>query len=316
MANPSLKVIFAGTPEFAAVALESLLLSGHEVLAVYTQPDRPAGRGLKLTPSPVKQLALQHSLSVHQPKSLKDDHEKKILADFHADVMVVAAYGMLLPADVLNIPRLGCVNIHPSLLPRWRGAAPIQRTIYAGDTETGVTIMQMDEGLDTGPILYQMHYPLSGVETSAFLHDELAKVGAHALVTTLDLLAQGCLTPQPQDNAQTTYAQKISKEEALIDWMRPAIELEHEIRAFNPWPIAYTSWHQQSLRIWEAKALDQDHHAEPRTILKASRDGIDIATGKGVLRLLQLQLPGGKALSVADFYNARKNDLVVGEHLV
>jgi methionyl-tRNA formyltransferase len=229
---------------------------------------------------------------------------------------VVAAYGMLLPSDVLRIPRLGCINIHPSLLPRWRGAAPIQRTIYAGDTETGVTIMQMDEGLDTGPMLLQTHYTLAPDETTQTLHDRLAKVGAQALIEVLNQLANSNIEAKAQDNSQTTYAQKISKEEALIDWTRPALELEREIRAFNPWPVAYTSWQGQSLRIWSAKVIEQQHNASPRTILQASRDGIDIATGQGVLRLLQLQLPGKKAMSVADFYNARQHELVIGEHLL
>ena len=213
MPTSSLKIIFAGTPPFAAVALEALLQSSHQIVAVYTQPDRPAGRGLKLTPSAVKTLALQHQLPLYQPKTLKDEQEQKVLADFHADVMVVAAYGLLLPEAVLAIPRLGCINIHPSLLPRWRGAAPIQRTIFAGDKESGVTIMQMDAGLDTGPILLQREYPLAPDDTSQTLHDKLAVVGAEALIETLDLLAQDKIKPIPQDNTLATYAQKISKEE-------------------------------------------------------------------------------------------------------
>ncbi len=313
--NSSLKIIFAGTPEFAAVALESLLHSQHQVVAVYTQPDRPSGRGLKLTPSPVKTLAMLYQLPVYQPPSLKDTYEQEQLVSFHADVMVVAAYGMLLPAAVLRIPRLGCINIHPSLLPRWRGAAPIQRAIFAGDTITGVTIMQMDPGLDTGPILLQRQYVMEPDETSQTLHDVLAKVGAEALIDTLDLLAQNKIDPQPQDHHASTYAEKISKEEAILDWTRPAVELEREIRAFNPWPVAYTTWQGQSFRIWHAKAVAEQHHAEPRTILHASREGVDIATGEGILRLLQVQLPGGKIMSIGDFYNARRHELRVGEKL-
>lgn len=313
MVTPSLKIIFAGTPEFAAVALEALVHSSHQVIAVYTQPDRPAGRGLKLTPSPVKAVSLNYQIPVHQPTSLKDEYEQALLRGFNADVMVVAAYGMLLPATILDIPRLGCINIHPSLLPRWRGAAPIQRAIFAGDTITGVTIMQMDPGLDTGPILSQCQYVIDPTETSQTLHDELAKLGAMVLIETLNLLATDSIKAQPQNNALATYANKISKEEALIDWMQPAVELEHEVRAFNPWPVAYTSWKGQNLRIWQAKAIAKDHEVEPRTLLHASRDGIDIATGKGVLRLLQVQLPGGKAMPIADFYNARQHELVVGE---
>jgi methionyl-tRNA formyltransferase len=311
-----MKIIFAGTPAFAEFALQALIRSPHEIVAVYTQPDRPSGRGLKVTPSPVKTLALTHHLPVHQPVSLKGETEQKEMAALQADVMVVAAYGLLLPAAVLSIPAFGCINIHPSLLPRWRGAAPIQRTLFAGDKETGVTIMQMDAGLDTGPMLLQKHYTIAADETSKTLHDKLAVIGAEALIETLTLLEQGKLQPQVQDNSLATYANKISKEEALIDWSRPAVELENEIRAFNPWPVAYTSWKAQSLRIWLAKATGETSQAEPRTIIRASRDGIDVATGAGVLRLLQLQLPGGKTQAVADFYNAHREQLIIGEHLI
>lgn len=311
----SLNIIFAGTPEFAAVALNALLHSAHRVVAVYTQPDRPAGRGLKLKQSPVKEMALLNQLPVYQPENLKDESDQQVLADLHADVMVVAAYGLLLPSAVLRIPRLGCINIHPSILPRWRGAAPIQRTIFSGDTKTGVSIMQMEEGLDTGPVLLTREYTLIQDETSQTLHDTLAELGAKACLTTLDLLDDNKITPVIQDNSLATYAQKISKEEALIDWEQPALELEHEIRAFNPWPVAYTSFQGQNLRIWSAKALQNIHNTSPRTILNATREGIDIATGEGVLRLLQLQLPGGKVMSVADFYNAYHDKLIIGEHL-
>lgn len=316
MSTPSLKVIFAGTPAFAVAALQALLDSPHEVVAVYTQPDRPAGRGLKLTPSPIKILALDNQLPVYQPASLKSGEEQARLAHFRADVMVVAAYGLLLPEAVLRIPRLGCVNIHPSLLPRWRGAAPIQRTVYAGDKETGVTIMQMDVGLDTGPMLLQRKIDMTTDETSQTLHDKLSQAGAVALIETLNLLAENKIQAVPQENEYTTYANKITKEEALIDWSKSAIELDREVRAFNPWPISYTTWKAQSLRVWKAKVIDHSKVASPRTILHASREGIDIAAGEGVLRLLQIQLPGGKVLSVADFYNAHRNELVVGEMLI
>lgn len=312
-----LKIVFAGTPEFAAVALEALISTSHDIVAVYTQPDRPAGRGLKLTPSAVKTLALQYQIPVYQPKSLKESHEQDILASLNADVMVVAAYGLLLPSAVLRTPRLGCINIHPSLLPRWRGAAPIQRTIFAGDTETGVTIMQMDEGLDTGPMLLVKPYTLKANETSQTLHDTLAKIGAQALVEAIDLYAAGKIIPKIQDNDFATYAHKISKEEALIDWTRPAVELDREIRAFNPWPVAYTTWQGQNLRIWEAMVLPHTaNNAVPRTIVNASCEGIDIATGIDTLRLLKVQLPGGKVLSAADFYNARREELTPGQHLI
>jgi len=231
-------------------------------------------------------------------------------------VMVVAAYGMLLPVPILQLPRYGCINIHPSLLPRWRGAAPIQRTIFAGDTITGVTIMQMDQGLDTGPILLQQPYVMDTDETSQTLHDKLARVGAAALIETLDLLAQEKIVARPQDNSLATYAHKINKEEALVDWRQPAKEIDCAIRSFNPWPIAYTSWQGQSLRIWRAKILPQNYSGEPRTLVHASHQGIDIATGEGLLRLLEVQLPGGKVLPINDFYNAKHAELKVGEHFI
>lgn len=316
MSISPLRIVFAGTPEFASVALAALIEKKYNIVAVYTQPDRPAGRGLKLKQSPVKELALQHQLPIYQPASLKEIHEQDELTNLNADVMVVAAYGLLLPAAVLRIPRLGCINIHPSLLPRWRGAAPIQRAIFAGDSITGVCIMQMDVGLDTGPILLKRESIIALDETSQSLHDKLASLGGAALIEALDLLAQQKLTATPQEKEGATYANKISKEEALIDWTRPAIELDREIRAFNPWPVAYTSWKGQSLRIWQAQVVASDHQAKPRAIVHASNDGIDIATGQGVLRLLQVQLPGGKKCSCADFYHARQHDLIPGEQFI
>lgn len=311
-----MKVIFAGTPEFAAQALEALIHSSHRVVAVYTQPDRPSGRGLKVKASAVKQLAHDYQLPVYQPKSLKDEHEQAALKVFAADVMVVAAYGLLLPAALLKMMPYGCINIHPSLLPRWRGAAPIQRTIFSGDTITGVTIMQMDQGLDTGPILLQKQYVLEPDETSQSLHDRLSQLGAQALVHTLDCLEQGKIRPQAQDSDLATYAHKISKEEALIDWQQSAVNLECMIRAFNPWPIAHTSWQGENLRIWKAKALNENSSDKPRTIIHASKKGIDIATGEGILRLLAVQMPGGKVLDIADFYNAKHDQIVVGERFL
>lgn len=311
-----MKIIFAGTPAFAESALQALIDSHHEILAVYTQPDRPSGRGLKLTPSPVKTLALQHGLTVCQPASLKGEDEQRALAAFGADVMVVAAYGLLLPAAVLTIPAKGCINIHPSLLPRWRGAAPIQRTLHAGDKETGVTIMEMDVGLDTGPMLLRKLYTIADDETSKTLHDKLAVIGASALIETLALVEQGKSKPEVQDNELATYASKLSKEEALLDWTKPAATLVNEIKAFNPWPVAHTNWKNEHLRIWLAKVVDVESKQEPRTIVNASREGIDIATGEGVVRLLQVQMPGGKAQSISDFYNAHRNELKVGDHFI
>lgn len=308
-----MKIIFAGTPEFAAIALAALFTSSHQMIAVYTQPDKPAGRGLKLTHSPVKKLASAHHLPIYQPATLKNNHEQTFLAQLNADVMVVAAYGLLLPKEVLSIPRLGCINIHPSLLPRWRGAAPIQHTILAGDEITGVSIMQMDEGLDTGPILLQQSYALRDDETAKSLHDQLAKLGAEVLIETLNRLNNHDIIPIPQNNELATYANKISKEEAHLNWAESAIHLERKVRAFNPTPIAYTKWQQQTLRIFEAKALALSHHYSPGTIISASHEGVDIATHEGALRLLRVQLPGGKVLAIHDFYNARRNQLPPGD---
>lgn len=304
MTHSPLKIIFAGTPEFAASALQAILLSPHQVLAVYTQPDRPAGRGLKLTASAVKELAIANSLPVHQPVSLKDANEQHLLKNYHADVMVVAAYGMLLPEAVLTIPKYGCINIHPSKLPRWRGAAPIPRTIFAGDKMTAMTIMQMDKGLDTGDILLQHEYALADNETAKTLHDKMAKMGGDAIVEALNLLAHGKLIPIKQDNTKATYANKMTKEEARIDWQQSAAEIENKIRAFNPWPVAFTEWNGETLRIWMARALSQPCNQAPGSITHTSPEGIDVATSNGTLRLLQLQLPGGKVLSAGEFYNA------------
>ena len=302
-----LKVIFAGTPEFAAEALQALLQSQHDVIAVYTQPDRPAGRGRKLTPSPVKQLALEHEIDVFQPVSLKDEEAQRQLADLNADVMVVVAYGLLLPLPVLQAPRLGCINIHASLLPRWRGAAPIQRAILAGDAETGVTIMQMDEGLDTGDMLLKQTCPIDREDTAQTLHDRLAGIGATAVIEVLDQLSAGTATPEKQDDSLSNYAAKLSKTEALIDWQQPAYRIERLAHAFNPWPVAQTELGEQMLRIWQARSLDGETTDKPSgTVIKADKLGIDVATGDGVLRILSAQLPGGKPLAAVDLLNARK----------
>ncbi|MBA3661416.1 MAG: methionyl-tRNA formyltransferase [Gammaproteobacteria bacterium] len=311
-----MKVVFAGTPQFAAIALDALIKSKHRVMAVYTQPDRPSGRGLKLKAPPVKELALQFQIPVFQPASLKNGAEVDELKQLQADAMVVAAYGLLLPAEVLHLFPQGCLNIHPSLLPKWRGAAPIPRTLAAGESITGVTIMQMDPGLDTGPMFLQEQYILEPNETAQTLHDQLATIGARLMVQTLDQLERNEIKALAQDNALATYAHKISKEEALIDWQRKAQELEYEVRAFNPWPVCYTTWGGETLRVWEAKAIDHYPVSPPRTILHASAQGLDIATGQGALRLLKVQLPGAKAIPIADFYHAKQKDLIVGERFI
>ncbi|MDU1144173.1 methionyl-tRNA formyltransferase [Aeromonas rivipollensis] len=310
-----LKLIFAGTPDFAARHLAALLSSDHEVVAVYTQPDKPAGRGQKLTASPVKELALAHSLPVYQPASLRNEEAQAELAALGADLMVVVAYGLILPKAVLDAPRLGCLNVHGSLLPRWRGAAPIQRAIWAGDAETGVTIMQMDVGLDTGAMIRKVSCPIAFDETSASLYDKLAELGPQALVDTLNAMAAGDTAAEAQDDALANYAQKLSKEEARIDWSMEAIAIERCIRAFNPWPISWFEAAEQTIKVWQAEVIDSDHGQPAGTLLKADKQGIDVATGKGVLRLLTLQPPGKKAMSVPDLLNSRRDWFEPGTQL-
>ena len=294
-----MRVIFAGTPDFAASALAALIEAGHEILVVLTQPDRPKGRGMKLTPSPVKTLALQHELPVWQPENLKDMAIQQQLRDLQADVMVVAAYGLLLPAAVLNIPQHGCLNIHASLLPRWRGAAPIQRAIEAGDAESGVCIMQMDVGLDTGDVLLSRSTPITEVTTAAQLHDDLAVIGAQAIVEALAKLPE--LTAIPQPEAGVTYAQKLSKADAEIDWALGAKQIHAKIRALNPVPGAWSSLNEQVIKIWASKVLEQSSDAAIGSIVAADKQGIAVQTGAGVILITELQASGSKRMAAAAF---------------
>lgn len=309
-----LKIIFAGTPDFAARHLDALLASEHQVVGVFTQPDRPAGRGNKLTPSPVKTLAQTHAIPVFQPKSLRPAENQQLVADLQADVMVVVAYGLILPQAVLTMPRLGCINVHGSLLPRWRGAAPIQRSLWAGDSETGVTIMQMDVGLDTGDMLYKLSCPITAQDTSATLYDKLAQLGPQGLLETLAQLADGRAQPEKQDDAQANYAEKLSKEEARLDWQLSAAQLERCIRAFNPWPVSYFLIEDQPVKVWQATVLP--HVAkQPGEIVAADKQGIQVATAEGVLNLQLLQPAGKKAMSAQDLLNSRREWFTPGRIL-
>ncbi|MEN3030766.1 methionyl-tRNA formyltransferase [Chromobacterium amazonense] len=297
-----MKLIFAGTPEFAAAALRALIAAGHEIPLVLTQPDRPAGRGMKLKPSPVKEVALAHGLRVEQPEKLRGNLEaQQMLRDVGAELMVVAAYGLILPQDVLDIPARGCLNIHASLLPRWRGAAPIQRAILAGDHETGITIMQMDVGLDTGDMLSIHPVAIAGDETAATLHDKLAACGAQAIVETLGRL--DAIAPQKQPEEGVTYAQKLSKAEAEIDWTLPAVDVARAIRAYNPAPGAFTSLNGEPLKLWLASA--EAGRAEPGMVVAADADGVLVGAGEGLVRVSVLQAAGGKRLAARDFVAGR-----------
>lgn len=300
-----MRIIFAGTPEFAVPPLRVLLESPHSVCAVYTQPDRPAGRGRKRRPSPVKVLAAQANVPVMQPESLRTEAQQRALAEWDADLMVVVAYGLILPAPVLNAPRLGCVNLHASLLPRWRGAAPIQRAILAGDPESGVTLMQMDEGLDTGAMLAKAVLPIGPRDSAQVVHDRLAGLGASLLIESLPGLEAGTLVPERQDDALATYAGKLTKEEATIDWSQPAQALDRAVRAFNPWPIAHTRYQGEVLRIWRAEPLPGGRQTAPGTVVNASAAGMDVAAGEGVLRVREVQPAGSRRMDAADFINAR-----------
>jgi len=301
----SLRIVFAGTPEFAVPALRACAARG-EVVAVYTQPDRPAGRGRQLQMSSVKQTALELGLSVLQPLNFKSEEALEVLRSHAADLMVVVAYGLILPQTVLDAPRLGCWNVHASLLPRWRGAAPIQRAIEAGDAVTGVCLMQMEKGLDTGPVLLQLKTPVGPNDNGGSLHDRLAQLGAEVLRDGLTLARAGMtLQAEAQPEAGLTYARKIDKAEAKLDWSLAAKNLADKIRAFSPWPVAETELQGERVRLYQAVVLGDDSGKPPGTVLAAGKEGIDIACGQGTLRLLALQRDGGRVQSAAEYLNAR-----------
>ena len=294
-------LVYAGTPDFAVPGLLALADAGHEIPLVLTQPDRPAGRGRRERPPPVKRAALDRGLTVLQPERL-DESVRARLAELAPDLMVVAAYGLLLSPAVLDLPRLGCINIHASLLPRWRGAAPIQRAILAGDSETGISIMQMEKGLDTGPVLSRHPVPITAEDTGGSLHDRLAECSGPAVVETVARLARGEVRPEPQPADGVTHAPRLSKAEARLDWSRPAIELERAVRAFQPWPVAFTTWRDQTLRIHGAQLVSED--GEPGHIVHTDGAGPVVAAGEGALQLTRVQLPGRRTVSGADFVNA------------
>ncbi len=300
-----MRIVFAGTPDFAVPCLRAAAQRG-EVVAVYTQPDRPAGRGRELTPSPVKREALLRGIPVLQPENFRSAASKAALRALKPDLMVVVAYGLILPQSVLDIPTHGCWNVHASLLPRWRGAAPIQRAIEAGDGESGVCLMQMEKGLDTGPVLLSQALSIGDSETGGQLHDRLAELGAQVLADGLGLLRAGIRpVARPQPAEGVTYAHKLDKAEAKLDWARPAVELANRVRAFNPWPMAEAVVAGERLRLHGAVALDEAHVAAPGTLLRAGREGLDVACGAGVLRIRVLQRDGGKAITAADYLNGR-----------
>ncbi|MGB4860115.1 MAG: methionyl-tRNA formyltransferase [Dokdonella sp.] len=304
--SPKLRVVFAGTPEFSVPCLRAVIAAGVDVVAVYTQPDRPAGRGRKLAPSPVKQAAIDAGITVEQPETLRDPAAQARLRELAPDLLIVVAYGLILSKTVLAIPRLGCWNVHASSLPRWRGAAPIQRAILAGDSETGVDLMQMEAGLDTGPMLLRAHTAIAANETGGSLHDRLSLLGADLLSEGLRRLLDGTLpTAQAQDESGVTYAHKLEKSEAALDWSLPAKQLERQVRAFNPWPVAEGDIAGEHLRVHAAVAVEDTHAATPGSVISARADGVDVATGDGLLRVLAVQRAGGRRMDVRDWLNAR-----------
>lgn len=313
--NKRLKIVFAGTPEFAALHLQALIDSEHDVIAVYSQPDRPAGRGKKLQASSVKHLAIEYSIPVFQPQSLKTTEAQLTLAKLEADIMIVVAYGLILPISILSTPPLGCLNVHGSLLPKWRGAAPIQRSLWAGDSETGVTIMQMDQGLDTGAMLFKQALTISEEDTSASLYQKLAEIGPSALLKTLSTLTE--IQPEIQNEKLASYAKKLSKEEAKIDWSLPAEQLERNIRAFNPWPVSFFTLNDANIKVYSSKVVKCKHSDIPvGQIIESDKDGILVATGNECLLLTKLQLPGKKPMLVTDVLNGRADWFAIGTSLI
>ncbi len=312
MVTEPLRIVFAGTPDIASTVLQELLTADESIVAVYTQADKPAGRGRKITMSAVKKLALEHDIQVFQPTSLKEENAQQQLRDLKPDLMIVIAYGLILPQEILDIPKWGCINIHTSLLPRWRGAAPIQRAILAGDKKTGVTIMQMEAGLDTGPMIYKVPVDIASDETSQSLHDKLARLGSDGIVTCLQMLRENKWQFQAQDDATACYAAKIHKSEALIDWTLSAVEIERRIRGFYPWPIAYTLFSGERLRLYQGAVLAENASAQPGTIVQVDRENIAVATGEGLLLIQTMQLPGGRPLAVKDILNAHQEKFKIG----
>lgn len=316
MSGKNLKIIFAGTPEFAAQHLSHLIEQGYNIVACYTQPDRPAGRGKKLQPSAVKQIAQQHDIPVCQPQSLKEETSLEQLSQWQADLMIVVAYGLLLPKQALDTPKYGCINVHGSLLPKWRGAAPIQRAVLEGDAETGVTIMQMDVGLDTGDMLLIETCPIEANDTSGSIYEKLQSIGPIALLKAVDNIASNTISPIKQDNAKATYAHKLTKQEAEIDWQEDATVIERKIRGYQPWPVAHANLKGHTVKVWQASVTDSNSNKPAGEVLSADKQGIAIQTGHGVLVIHRLQPQGKKPMSAGDFVNGRLDWVAPGTSLI
>lgn len=312
MTSSPLRIVFAGTPEFAAQHLSHLITENFNIVGCYTQPDRPAGRGKKLQPSAVKSVALEHDIPVFQPQTFKVEEAQQELAALNADLMIVVAYGLILPKAVLDTPKLGCINVHGSILPKWRGAAPIQRAVLTGDAQTGVTIMQMDIGLDTGDMLLIETCDIESSDTSGSVYEKLQQLGPKALVTAVNKIANNDIVAIKQDDNEATYAHKLTKEEAIINWSDSAEQIERNIRGYQPWPVATTQLAENTIKIWQANVVSESTSAAPGTILSADKNGIAIATGNGVLNIMQLQPPGKKPMSASDFVNGRGEWVVPG----